>query len=73
MVVLGIALLILSCLACAGANSLVPFFLAGAGAVVSLFFTGYRGIFIGFAGTIALAALAVIVICGTGLIPPFRE
>jgi hypothetical protein len=73
MVVLGFALLILSCFACAGASSLAPFFLAGAGAIVSLFFPGYRGIFVGFAGTIALAALAVVVLCGTGIIPPFRE
>jgi hypothetical protein len=73
MIALGFGLLVLSCLACAGAGSILPFSLAAVGAFVSLFFTGYRGIFIGFVGIIAIIALAVVVLCGTGVIPAFHE
>jgi hypothetical protein len=64
MVAVGVGLLILSGLLCAGTQSPAFFFLGAAGAFVSLFFRGYRGIFVGFAVPIGLVFLALIVLCG---------
>jgi hypothetical protein len=61
---LGVFLLIASCLLCAPFNGPTPFFVGGVAAIVSLFFRGYRGIFVGFVVTIGLIMLALVVICG---------
>ncbi len=61
---LGLALLVLSCLACVAFRSPAPFFVGALGALVSLFCKGWRGIFVGFVATIGLVYLALIVICG---------
>jgi hypothetical protein len=50
--------------ACAMFNSFTLLMLAGIGAVVSLFFKGYRGIFVGMVATVGLVLLALAVICG---------
>jgi MFS family permease len=70
---LGFLLLLFSGLLCGAFNSPIPAGLGLIGAIVSIFFRGWRGIFAGYFGTIGLIALAVIIICGTGLVPPFRE
>jgi hypothetical protein len=72
MVAVGVGLLILSGIVCASVQNPAPFIIGAVGAFVSLFFRGYRGIFIGFVGTIALAYLALIIICGAMGFPRFQ-
>jgi hypothetical protein len=59
----GILLLIVSCALCAMMQSPTPFSFGALGAFVSLFFRGYRGIFVGFVVTTGVVYLAFIVIC----------
>jgi len=61
---LGIILVICSAFASGGMQSPVPFFLLAAGAVLSLFFQGYRGLFVGFATVLGLVFLVLVVVCG---------
>ena len=64
MFALGGGGLVVACVACAMFNSITLLILAGIGSVVSLFFKGYRGIFVGMAATVGLALLALAVFCG---------
>lgn len=70
---LGIGVLVLSGFACVGLGSPVPLLIGAVTAFVSSFFRGWRGIGAGYLATIGLIILAVIVVCGTGLVPPFHE
>ena len=67
MVGLGVLLVIISCILYAPFQNPAPF---GFGFLVvfgSLFFPGYRGIFIGFISTIGVVLLGAAVICGAML------
>ena len=64
---LGILLVIISCAICAPFRSLIPFGLGAFVALLSLFFQGYRAIFIGFISTIGVVLLGSAVICGAML------
>ncbi len=61
---LGVLLVVVSCLICAPFHSPIPFGIGALAALVSLFFPGYRGIFIGFISTIGVVLLGAAVICG---------
>jgi len=64
---LGVLLVIVSCIICAPFQSPVPFGFGFLVAFCSLFFPGYRGIFIGFISTIGVVLLGTAVICGAML------
>jgi hypothetical protein len=70
---LGIGLLVVSCALCPFMQSPAPIGWAALGAFVTVFLRGYRGIFIGFLAAVGVLILGLIIMCGTGLIPPFRE
>ena len=61
---LGIGLLIISILASASTQSIIPFVAGAIVAVISAFFPGYRGVFAGFIGTIGVIAFGFAIICG---------
>jgi 4-hydroxybenzoate polyprenyltransferase len=67
MIVLGILLLVLACGACALFQNAVPFWVGVVAAVLTLFFKGYRGVFVGFAGTVGVVLLVAAIICGAML------
>ena len=73
MFIFGIALFILSCAVCVGLQSSVPLYICAIGAFVSVFFRGYRGIFIGFVIPIGLYFVAVVVICGAMGVPRYSQ
>jgi hypothetical protein len=73
MFVLGIGVLFLSGIACVMFQGSAPLFLGAAAAFVSLFFRGWRGVGVGYLAIVGLIILTVIVVCGTGIVPPFRE
>ena len=64
MVTFGILLIFISCVLCVPARSLYPLGIGGAAAFVSIPFRGYRGIFVGFIGTIGALLLCSAIICG---------
>ena len=64
---LGVLLVIISCAMCAPFQSPIPFGFGAFAALLSLFFQGYRGIFIGFISTIGVVLLGSAVICGAML------
>jgi len=68
---LGVLLNIGSVLLCLPFQHPAPFFLGALAAFISLFFEGYRGIFVGFILVIGVVLLGVAIICGsmaTGII-----
>jgi hypothetical protein len=67
MILLGALLLVLSCGVSTLCQSLIPFWVGVGAAVLTLFFKGYRGIFVGFAGTVGVVLLATAIICGAML------
>ena len=67
MFALGVLLLILSCGLCAPFSSLVPFGIGALGAFVSVFFDGYRGVFMGFLAGIGMSLLVAAIMCGAML------
>jgi len=60
---LGIGLISASALICFLSQSPMPFLFGGIGAFVSLFFKGYRGIFVGYISTLGLVLLATVIYC----------
>jgi hypothetical protein len=60
----GALLLIFSCILCGPFRSPAPFGIGALVAFVSLFFNGYRGIFIGFLASIGISGLVAALICG---------
>lgn len=67
MFAVGIGLAVISGMVCAATRGTAAFGLGFLVAVVSLFFQGYRGIFIGFITVVGVAVLTVAVICGSML------
>ena len=68
MLVLGIVLNLVSFGLCFLVQNPAPIFIIGAGTFVSVFYDGYRGIFIGFITTIGVALLVSLVVCGALII-----
>lgn len=64
MFVLGVFLNLVSAALCVPVQNPLPFFIVGAGAFVSVFFDGYRGIFIGFITTFGVVLLILAITCG---------
>jgi len=60
---LGVLIIIISIVLCVAAQSPAPLFLGALSAFVSLFFEGYRGIFVGYIATVGLVLLATIIYC----------
>jgi hypothetical protein len=60
---LGVALNIVTLLVCLPAQSPMPFIFAALGAFISVFFRGYRGIFVGFVGTFGVILLSIVIYC----------
>ncbi len=63
MFALGIVLFILSIALCIPFQSPTVFLLGAAGAFVTVFFKGYRGIFVGYISTLGLVLLGTIIYC----------
>ena len=63
----GIGLVVVSWIACIATGHPTPFGVGFVLAVVSLFFPGRRGIFIGFVSSIGVALLVAAIICGAML------
>jgi len=63
MLCLGVLLNIVTLLLCLPAQSPMPFIFAAVGAFISVFFKGYRGIFVGFILTFGLILLAICIYC----------
>ncbi|HEV3271754.1 MAG TPA: hypothetical protein VGZ93_06180 [Candidatus Methylacidiphilales bacterium] len=63
MFALGIVLFILSIALCIPFQSPTVFFLGAAGAFVTVFFKGYRSIFVGYISTLGLVLLGIIIYC----------
>jgi hypothetical protein len=60
---LGIVLIVVSVLVCRFFQSPVPFLGGTLIAFLSLFFRGYRGIFVGYISCVGLALLGTIIYC----------
>ena len=60
---IGILLFIVSVLLCIPFQSPTIFFYGGVAAFVTVFFKGYRGVFVGYISTLGLALLAAIAYC----------
>jgi hypothetical protein len=60
----GIILLILSCVLCGPFRSIAPFGVGGLVAFVTVFFAGYRGVFMGFLAGIGITLLVAAIMCG---------
>jgi 4-hydroxybenzoate polyprenyltransferase len=65
MFALGIGLVIISIVSCLMFNHPFPLFIGGAVALGSLFFDGWRGIFVGAATLIGVVVLGVVIVCGS--------
>ncbi len=72
MFVLGIGLVIVSGIFCLLSQSPAPLGLGALVALVTLFISGWRGVFVGFVTVIGILLLAVVVICGAMGTPDFR-
>jgi len=66
MFAIGIGVLIASWGLCFLAQQPTPALLGFIGAIVTLFFKGYRGIFIGYIASIGLGLLILAIMCGMG-------
>ena len=60
----GILLLIISGGLCAATRDIAPFSVGVLFALVSLFFQGYRGVFVGFVGSLGVVFLGLAIMCG---------
>jgi len=69
---LGGFLVIASCGTCALVQSIIPFWIGSVVAFVSVFFQGYRGIFIGFVSTIGVILLAAAIVCGAIIVNMYQ-
>ena len=69
---LGILLIVGGTILCLIAQTPAPLGLAALAAFFSVFFDGYRGIFVGFVSTIGVLLLAVAIICGAMGVPNFH-
>jgi hypothetical protein len=67
MFALGVLLLILSCVLCGPFRSFAPFGVGALVAFVSVFFDGYRGVFMGFLAGIGMSLLVAAIMCGAML------
>jgi len=67
MFAMGVGLVILTAILCAAFRHPFPLFIGGAVAVGSLFFDGWRGIFVGAATLIGVVLLGFIIVCGSML------
>lgn len=67
MFALGVLLLVLSCVLCAPFRSLAPFGIGVLIAFVTVFFDGYRGVFMGFLAGIGIGLLGAAIMCGAML------
>jgi hypothetical protein len=68
MLFLGVLLLIGSVAVCAGTSNdkflnFIPFAIASVGSFISVFFSGYRGLFFGFFITLGVIILGAVVLC----------
>jgi hypothetical protein len=61
----GLGLPVLAGFLCAGVQNPSPLFWAALAAFLSLFFKGWRGIFVGSVVAIGLAFLVLIMMCGS--------
>ena len=62
MFALGVVLIIISTLLCIALGP-VPFLIGAVAAFVTLFFKGYRGVFVGYISTLGLILLGTIIYC----------
>jgi hypothetical protein len=62
---LGVLLLIVSIACCVAMQHPAPFFFGATLAFVSLFFAGYRGVFVGFVTVIGVIFLGIVIVCGS--------
>jgi len=69
---LGVLLNIVSVLLCLPLQNPTPFVLGALGAFISLFFEGYRGLFVGFILVIGIILLGLAIMCGSMATGAFR-
>jgi len=72
MFLLGILLIVVATILCGIMQSPAPLGLAAIAAFISLFFDGYRGLFVGFISTIGVVLLVLAIICGSMGIAPYH-